>query len=139
MEGGKMVKNNIGVIVLVSAIVAVVTSIITGLIVANVNLSPPKTISDASGTINAHKWMADQSCEMNNANVAEQITVGAGRLFIHEDGVIKTNVDIPLQLVSGTDDILMSGIRVLDWSSTIDAYVCVSEDGVLFRSEGPCM
>src|SRR3989344_9323524 len=60
-----MVKNNIGVIVLVSAIVAVVTSIVTGLIVANVNLSPPKTISDASGIINAHKCMADGICEVN--------------------------------------------------------------------------
>src|SRR3989338_6697033 len=65
MKGGKMVKNNIGVIVLVSAIVAVVTSIVTGLIVANVNLSPPKTISDASGRINAHKCMADGTCEVN--------------------------------------------------------------------------
>src|SRR3989344_3691306 len=60
-----MVKNNIGVIILVSAIVAVVTSIVTGLIVSNVNLSPPKTISDASDTINAHKCMADGTCEVN--------------------------------------------------------------------------
>src|SRR3989344_7571802 len=61
-----MVKNNIGVIILVSAIVAVVTAIVTGLIVANVNLSPQKTISDAGGSIiNAHKCMADGTCEVN--------------------------------------------------------------------------
>ena len=76
-------------IILGSAIVAVVTSIVTGLIVANVNLSPPKTISEAGGSIiNAHKCMADGKCEVNSLNTGGTICFGSDCRESWSDGVI---------------------------------------------------
>jgi len=123
-----MVKNNIGVIILVSAIVAVVTSIVTGLIVANVNLSPQKIISDASGTINAHKCMADGVCEVNSMSSYGPIDVGG------DDGSLISSAGVYTNILSAKSDLIVDGdIKLRDNPTQYPRWILSVSDVGLFE------
>ena len=85
MKGGdKMENKNLGTIIIVTVFVAVITSIITGLIMKNVLLAPAMQAYQVQQTdVNAHRCQADGVCEFNDAFGNK---VGADRISLNTMG-----------------------------------------------------
>ena len=162
MKGGdKMESKQIWM----TAVVALVVSLVTAL---TVNVAPglsPRAGSTAPLTVRANSCDADGVCEMNTLIATEDFRfkddgrfnlgfTSDGHILVKKNAYITSdelsaydhippdlsgNLYVEKDIIVGNDLVVWDGIGALSMAGNGTAYVCLSSLGTFFRSQTPCV
>ena len=146
-----MDKKDILMVVVISAVVGVVASLVTTNISGDVSLSPGRVII-------ANSCDADRVCEIDNAKIkgnleADEAEIGG--MFVEDDLEVGDSLTVRSGVfVEGTSVFKSGGndtmlvtiaphfgdpISGTAYVGRGTGYACISAHGSIFRSEGPCI
>ncbi len=126
-----MKQKELWTIIVVSAIVAVIASVVTASLMGGVLLGP--RISTA---VNANSCDADNLCEMNFGSILYDLSVGKD--IDARDITARGSITAESRVYAGMDIYASTGLVSGDLSGNETAYVCTDTEGRLFRSNTAC-